>query len=78
MKTSAAEGGGAVNYKHRMTMCDLCETYSVSHEAVLKHIRRKDDPLPAMRFGRRWIFDIARVEAWMTRQAKRIVVSVAR
>ena len=71
--TSTDQGGGVVKSRHRMTMVDLCETYSVSHECELKYLRRENDPLPAMRFGRRWLFDPQRVERWLERQARRQV-----
>jgi len=57
--------------KRWMTLRDLCEAASVSHEAVARWVRDEVDPLPAMRFGRRWLFDAATVERWMTRRASR-------
>ena len=67
-----AQAGQQTKGRNRLTMDGLCAVYHVSHEAVLAHIRRRDDPLPAMRFGRRWLFDQERVEKWLERQAKQV------
>lgn len=57
--------------KQFWTLKDLCEHASVSHEAVLRMLREPVDPMPALRMGRRWLFEPAKVVAWMKRRADR-------
>lgn len=54
-----------------MTNAELCAALRVSHETLLKYRTQEEDPLPALRCGRRWLYDWRKVEKWLERQGKR-------
>jgi excisionase family DNA binding protein len=52
-----------------ITLRELTEKCRVSRDSVMKWVADKSDPLPCRRFGRRWLFVPAEVDAWMQRRA---------
>ena len=54
-----------------LTLQETCNLLRVSHEAIAKFVRLPQDPLPALRAGRRWLFRQEAVLRWCERQGKR-------
>ena len=61
-----------------LTEAQLCAALHVSREAVLRLRRDPVDPIPCMRAGRRFLYDLERVKAWMERRAGRARPRVTR
>lgn len=54
-----------------LTEEELSELLRVSRDALAKFRRDREDPLPFMMAGRRYLYDEAQVLKWATRQARR-------
>lgn len=55
------------------TLKELAQHCSVAHETITKMLREPVDPLPAVKMGRRWLFEPVKVMAWMKRRARRCI-----
>ena len=61
----------AVVTEKTLTEDQLCEVLHVSRESLLKCRRLKEDPMPAMKVGRRYLYDLGKVLEWAERQAQK-------
>lgn len=50
-------------FERYMTVADVCDYLSVTHETVYRWIKQSE--LPAHRVGKRWMFQRAEVDVWV-------------
>ena len=50
-------------FERMLTVADVCEYLSVTNETVYTWIKKTD--IPALRVGRKWLFDKAELDQWI-------------
>lgn len=50
---------------------EVMEYLSVGRDAMQKFRRDQDDPIPYLKAGRRFLYDLGKIRKWLERQARR-------
>ena len=54
-----------------LTNMDLKEWLGLSDESILRQRQREEDPLPHLKFGRKFYYRESEIMAWMKREGQR-------
>lgn len=57
--------------KLTMTIAEACGALGLSRPVVDRYVHRRDNPLPTIRTGRRYVIPRAAFEAWILEEAQR-------
>jgi predicted DNA-binding transcriptional regulator AlpA len=54
-----------------LSQTELCRHLGIYRNTLLRYRRRRRDPLPCRRIGRKVYYELGEVDRWMQREAKR-------
>lgn len=57
--------------KMTLNIEETCEALNLSRPIVMQYIRRKDNPLPCIKTGKRYRIPFADLERWISEEAAR-------
>ena len=57
--------------KMTLNIVETCEALNLSRPIVMQYIRRKDNPLPCIKTGKRYRIPCASLEKWIIEEAAR-------
>ena len=59
------------NLRMTLTIAEACEALNLSRPMVDRYIHRKENPLPCIKTGRRYVIPRAAFETWILEEAQR-------
>lgn len=69
--TRTAKSRAAAEFPLLLTESEVARYLRVSRDAITRFKRRRDDPIPYEKAGRRCLYDLDAVRAWTRRNARR-------